>query len=73
MELNRNCSNLHEKSGLGQEILGRVPKSLTHFYIFLNLLLVGGIGITSKIDFHNFFAGTKIVLIMELKIKEYSL
>ncbi|MHB8101080.1 MAG: hypothetical protein ACYDEF_02635 [Methanosarcina sp.] len=60
MELNRNCSsNLHEKSGLGQEIMGRVPKSLTHFYIFLNLLLVGGIGITSKIDFSQFFCWNK--------------
>ena len=60
MELNRNCSsNLHEKSGLGQEILGRVPKSSTHFYIFLNLLLVGGIGITSKIDFSQFFCWNK--------------
>jgi hypothetical protein len=39
----------------------------------LNLLFFGGIGITSNIDFSKFFAGIKIVLIIELKIREYSL
>jgi hypothetical protein len=49
--------------------LGRVPKSLTYFYIFSNLLLLGGFGSLLKSIFHNFFAGTKTVLIMELIIK----
>jgi len=49
--------------------LGRVPKSLTYFYISLNLLLLGGLESLLKSIFHNFFAGTKIVLIMELIIK----
>ena len=50
-------------------IIGRVPKSLTYFYIFSNLLLFGGLESLLKSIFHNFFAGTKIVLIMELIIE----
>jgi len=50
-------------------IFGRVPKSLTYFYIFSNLLLFGGLESFLKSIFHNFFAGTNIVLIMELIIE----
>jgi hypothetical protein len=32
----------------------RVPKSFTLFYMILDLLLFGGIGITSEIDFSQF-------------------